>query len=165
MNKLKSLVIIILLMSSLTFIYYIPRIDSYIFAFKNDIRISEIRYGPYYKIIEGKNTKEDLVFIFKIYRTKGNYIISQNEGITRDEAQKISIKNGYTSETNQIELWISHRKTGKIDCYEAIKKNLVWRIYYDVPNSYFVEVDFETGELFDFSTLIKNRSNNWKNNH
>ncbi len=160
MKKFKSLVIIIIVMSSVAFLYCIPIIDSYIIAFKNDIRISEIRHGPYYKITEGKNIQEDLVFIFQIDRTKGNYIISQNEGITREEAQKIANKNDYTSEKNEIELWISHRKTGKIDSYEAIKKNLVWRLYYDEANRYFVEVDFETGELFDFSKLIENRSNN-----
>lgn len=160
MKKFKSLVIIIIVMSSVAFLYCIPIIDSYIIAFKNDIRISEIKYGPYYKITEGKNSQEDLVFIFQIDRTKGNYIICQNEGITREESQIIANKNGYTSEKNEIELWISHRKTGKIDSYEAIKKNLVWRLYYDEADRYFVEVDFETGELFDFSKLIENRSNN-----
>lgn len=160
MKKFKSLIIIFIIISSVAFLYFIPIIDSYIIAFKNDVRISEIRYGPYYKIIEGKNTQEDLVFIFQIDRTKKNHIISQSEGITREEAQKISDKNGFASEKNEMQLWISHRKTGKIDSYEAIKKNLVWCLYYDEANGYFVEVDFETGELFDFSSSIENRSNN-----
>jgi len=47
----------------------------------------------------------------------------------------------------EIKLWISHRKTGKLDNYDAIKKNLVWNLYYDEANRLFVEVDFETGEL------------------
>ena len=160
MKKYRSLVTIIIVMSMVAFAYCIPIINAYIIAFQNDIQVTEMRRGPYYKIIEGKNSQEGLVFIFQIDRRKGNFIINQNDGITREEAQKIANKNGYTSENNEIELWISYRKTGKIDGYEAIKKNLVWCLYYDEANRYFVEVDFETGELFDFSRLvIENRSN------
>ena len=37
---------------------------------------------------------------------------------------------------------------------ESIKKNLVWHFYYDLPNSLFIEIDFEDGKLFDFGIQI-----------
>lgn len=119
-----------------------------------------MRFGPYYKITEGKNHQDELVYIFKIDRRKGNYIINQKEGITQEEALNIANKNGYANDKNESKLMISYRKTGKLDNYETVKKNLVWYLNYDEANYSFVEVDFETGELFDFSrSIIQNLGN------
>ncbi len=160
MKKHKSLIILLIIISSVVLIYNIPKINAYVIATQNDLRFTDLRFGPYYTITEGMNKQEETVYIIKMDRVKGNHLINQKDGITYEEALRIANENGFTNEKNEIELWISYRKTGKIDNYVAVKKNLVWCLYYDEANRYFVEVDFETGELFDFSrSIIQNLGN------
>lgn len=149
-KNLKVPLIMLLLLVIYAVLYHYPSEEAYFIAFQNNIHVTEIRFGPYYRITEGIDENKEFKYIVKINSNKQNYIISQSDGITQEEALQIAKKNGYTNEHGIIKLEISTNRIGKLDNKNAVLKNLVWHLSYDSSNGLYVEIDFETGALFNF---------------
>ena len=147
----KSNLIIVSLLLIVVFTYFFgDKIFYNYIAYKNDITFTKIHYGPYYWFIEGVDDENNIQYVAKLRRQKPYYKFPQTLGLTKNEAIKIAEANGYILDEDYQMLQISTRKSGRIQDMESIKKNLVWHFYYDLPNSLFIEIDFEDGKLFDF---------------
>lgn len=150
MVKKSNLIVVIILTIFLFTYFFGDKIYYNYIAYKNDITLSKIYHGPYYWIIEGVDDENNIQYVAKLRRQKPYYKFPQTLGLTKNEAIKIAEANGYIVVDDYQTLQISVRKSGKIQDMESIKKNLVWHFYYDLPNSLFIEIDFEDGKLFDF---------------
>ncbi len=149
-KNLKVPLMVLLLVVIYAIFYHLPSEEAYFIAFQNNINVTEIRFGPYYRITEGIDDNKEFQYIVKINSSKQNYIISQCDGIAQEEALQIAKENGFTNEHDIIKLEISTNRNGKLDSRDAVLKNLVWQLYYDSSNGLYVEIDFETGVLIDF---------------
>lgn len=151
MKHIVKKVIIVIVALSLMLAYYLFywsfEYSSYFKALKIDVKMLEAYPGPYYRIIYGTAPDNNLVYLVYIKNEGKPYTISEKNVISKAQALKIASQNGYDN-IEQTYLLL-HRDSKEIPSIETLAKDLIWRLYYDVDNGYYVEIDFKTGDFLD----------------
>lgn len=125
-------------------------LTSYFMAASNKVKMQEVYWGPYYRIISGINSEKKDVFLVFIKGHEEIYRFNKDEGISEEKAIDIAIKNGYKIYEEKVFMQLSALGRKHLNNSEKVRENLVWTLYFDYSNGLFVEVNFLTGEIKEY---------------